>query len=116
MNIERLRDYCLTKPGVTESFPFGDTTLVFKVGGKVFLLADTEQQPLTIAVKCDPEKAVELRDQYDAVQPGYHLNKKHWNSITTGSGLRDTDVYAWIDHSYDLVYSGLPKMIRVQLN
>ncbi len=116
MNIERLREYCLTKPGVTESFPFDAVTLVFKVGGKMFVLADIEKQPLEVAMKCDPEKAVELRESFDAVKPGFHLNKTHWNTVTADSSLRDNQIFEWIDHSYVLVHKSLPKAVRAELN
>ena len=116
MNIESLRNYCLTKPGVTESFPFDAITLVFKVGGKMFALADIEKQPLELALKCDPELAVQLREEFDAVRPGFHLNKTHWNTVTANGALRDSQIMAWIDHSYDLVLKSLPKAVRVALN
>lgn len=111
MNIEELRDYCLTKPASTESFPFGEDTLVFKVGGKIFLLAS-----LTTAnrfnAKCDPEKAVELREQYTEVQPGFHMNKTHWNTVYMDGTLTSRQLCQIIDHSYDLVFKSLPKNIR----
>ena len=116
MNIDILREYCVTKPGVTESFPFDSVTLVFKVGGKMFALADIEKQPLEIALKCDPEKAVQLRDEFDAVQPGFHLNKTHWNTVTANNSLRNSQIFEWIDHSYTLVHNSLPKAIRAELN
>jgi predicted DNA-binding protein (MmcQ/YjbR family) len=116
MNIETLRDYCLAKAGVTESFPFGETTLVFKVGGKIFALVDTESRPTTINLKCDPERAVQLREQYPAIAPGYHMNKTHWNTITIDGSVRSSEVQEWIDHSYELVRKSLPKAIRDQLN
>lgn len=115
MNIESLRAYCLAKPGVTESFPFDSVTLVFKVGGKMFALADIEKQPLELALKCDPEKAVELRETYDAVQPGFHLNKTHWNTVTADSSLRDSQLSEWIDDSYGLVHKRLTKAVREEL-
>lgn len=115
MNPETLRDYCMAKPGVTESFPFDSVTLVFKVGDKMFALLDTEGRPATIALKCDPERAVQLREEFVAVQPGYHLNKKHWNTVTLDGSVRRSDVQTWIDHSYDLVRNGLPKAVRDQL-
>lgn len=115
MNIETLRDYCLAKAGVMESFPFGEATLVFKVGGKIFALVDIESQPTTINLKCDPELAVQLREEYTAVAPGYHMNKTHWNTITLNGSVRQTDVQAWIDHSYELVRKSLPKALREQL-
>jgi predicted DNA-binding protein (MmcQ/YjbR family) len=116
MNTETLRDYCLTRTGATESFPFGEETLVFKVGGKIFALMDTESRPTTINLKCDPERAVQLREQFSAVVPGYHMNKTHWNTVTLDGSIRNSDVQDWIDHSYELVRKSLPKAIREQLN
>jgi len=102
MNIEMLRDHCLSKPGVTESFPFGEDTLVFKVRGKVFALANLEGDP-TVNLKCDPSKALELRERYASVIPGYHMNKKHWNTVLLDGTIPDREVFSWIDHSYNLV-------------
>ena len=115
MNTETLRDYCLTKAGATESFPFGDDTLVFKVGGKIFALMGTENQPTTINLKCDPERAVQLREEYNAVKPGYHMNKTHWNTVVMDGSVRKTDIQAWIDHSYELVKKSLPKAVQAEL-
>jgi predicted DNA-binding protein (MmcQ/YjbR family) len=112
MNLEELREYCLRKPGVTESMPFGDTTLVFKVGDKIFALTSLDAAPLSVNLKCDPERAVELREQYDAVRPGYHMNKKHWNTVLVNGTVRETALREWIDHSYDLVFTSLPKSAR----
>jgi predicted DNA-binding protein (MmcQ/YjbR family) len=109
MNIELLREYCLKKPEVNESFPFGETTLVFKVAGKIFLLAGIDEIPLRINLKCDPEKAVELREQYDSVIPGYHMNKNHWNTIIIDGSIRSNEIYDWIDDSYLLVVNSLKK-------
>jgi predicted DNA-binding protein (MmcQ/YjbR family) len=81
MNIEQIREYCLKKKGVTEEFPFDEETLVFKVMGKIFILASLDSIPLQFNLKCDPEKAIELREEYEAVQPGYHMNKRHWNTV-----------------------------------
>lgn len=114
MNIEEFRDYCIAKPGVTEEFPFGPDTLVFKVMGKVFALTDVEEFN-GINLKCDPEKAVELREKYEAVQPGYHMNKKHWNTVSVHSNVPDKLLREWIDHSYELVVKSLPKKDREQL-
>jgi predicted DNA-binding protein (MmcQ/YjbR family) len=111
MNIEELRDYCLQKPAVTEDFPFGDQTLVFKIGGKIFLLIGLEQGN-RFNVKCDPERAVELREQYDAIIPGYHMNKKHWNTVYMDGTLKRSTLYELIDHSYELVLNSLPKNQR----
>ncbi|ABG59668.1 MmcQ/YjbR family DNA-binding protein [Cytophaga hutchinsonii] len=115
MNIEHLRMYCLQKPGVEESFPFDESTLVFKVGGKIFLLLSLTSNPIQFNVKCDPEKAIELREAYDCVLPGYHMSKKHWNTIIHNGSVNDTYIKEWIDHSYDLVFSGLSKKIKEQL-
>jgi predicted DNA-binding protein (MmcQ/YjbR family) len=107
MNIEKLRLYCLGKNEVEEGFPFDEDTLVFKVRGKIFCLAALEAIPLRINVKCDPEKALELREHYDAVQPGYHMNKKHWNTIILDGSISARELKDWIDHSYDLVLAGI---------
>ncbi|MBY0536168.1 MAG: MmcQ/YjbR family DNA-binding protein [Chitinophagaceae bacterium] len=104
MDVESLREYCIRKPMVEESFPFGEDTLVFKVGGKIFLLCSLDSNPLRFNVKCDPELAIELRERYSCVQPGYHMNKKHWNTIVVDHSVSDNDLREWIDHSYGLVY------------
>ncbi len=109
MHIEQIRTYCLAKPGVTESFPFNESTLVFKVMDKMFALASLDNIPLSINLKCDPEKALYLRARYPEVAPGYHMNKKHWNTITIEDHLRSDLIKEWIDHSYDLVVDNLPK-------
>lgn len=114
MNIEELRDYCLQKNGVTEGFPFGEDTLVFKVGEKLFLLTSlTEANRFN--VKCDPELAVELRERYNEVKPGYHMNKVHWNTVYMDGNLTIKQLREMIDHSYDLVLKSLPKKLREQL-
>jgi predicted DNA-binding protein (MmcQ/YjbR family) len=102
MNIETLRNYCISKKNVTESFPFGDDTLVFKVNGKIFALANLNGD-LTVNLKCDPPLAIELRERYASVIPGYHMNKKHWNTINLDGTVPDKEVFSWIDHSYTLV-------------
>ena len=102
MNIEILRDYCISKRNVTESFPFGDDTLVFKTGGEIFALVNLEGE-LRLNLKCDPVVAIELRERYSAVSPGYHMNKKHWNTVRIDGSVPDNVLYSWIDHSYDLV-------------
>ncbi|MGZ8536680.1 MAG: MmcQ/YjbR family DNA-binding protein [Flavisolibacter sp.] len=112
MNIETLRDYCLNKPGVEETLPFGPDTLVYKVSGKMFLLTGLDDAQLSFNVKCDPEKAVELREQYACVSPGYHMNKQHWNTIKVDGSLSARQLKEWIDHSYDLVKESLPKKLR----
>jgi predicted DNA-binding protein (MmcQ/YjbR family) len=111
MNIETIREYCLSKNGVTESFPFDEFTLVFKVMGKIFLLINLDGEP-TINVKCDPEKAIELRELYPSVLPGYHMNKKHWNTVKIDGSLTDKLINSFIDHSYNLVFDSLPKKIQ----
>ncbi|HPG10067.1 MAG TPA: MmcQ/YjbR family DNA-binding protein [Chitinophagaceae bacterium] len=103
MDIEILRDYCLSKPGAEESLPFGPDTLVFKVKGKIFLLTGLDNEPLRFNVKCDPEKALELREEYACVQPGYHMNKKHWNTIVVNGTVSSRLLKEWIDWSYKLV-------------
>ncbi len=103
MNIESLRDYCLSKPGAEEALPFGPDTLVFKVNGKAFLLVGLDSEDLRFNVKCDPELALELREQYPCVLPGYHMNKKLWNTIVVDGSINDAQLRDWIDHSYDLV-------------
>ena len=111
MNIEDFREYCIGKTMVTEDFPFDDTTLVFKVAGKMFSLTDLEGD-FTVNLKCDPVKAVELRERYSCVLPGYHMNKKHWNTVKVDGSVPDDLLKEWIDHSYDLVVMGLPKKVR----
>ena len=114
MNIEAFRSYCLSKKGVTEEFPFGEDTLVFKVMGKMFALTDVELFE-SINLKCDPEKAVQLREEYPAVLPGYHMNKKHWNTVLMDEGLGERLIKEWIDKSYDLVVASLSKSLQCQL-
>lgn len=103
MHIESLREYCLSKPDTEETFPFGPDILVYKVNGKIYLLAGLDEQPARFNVKCDPDKAIELRDEYTAVLPGYHMNKKHWNTIILDGSISDRLIKEWIDHSYELV-------------
>ena len=108
MNAETIREYCLAKKGITESFPFNEDVLVFKVGGKVYALIDLSE-PDSINLKCDPEYAIELREKYEEVKPGYHMNKKHWNTVMINGALPVKMVYALIDHSYEQVVKGLGK-------
>jgi predicted DNA-binding protein (MmcQ/YjbR family) len=115
MNIETLRTYCIKKKGVTEEFPFGPETLVFKVKGKVFLLTSLGGEGLQFNVKSDPDKAVDLRDRYDAIQPGYHMNKKHWNTVIVDGSVPMQLLKEMIDDSYELVVQSLPKKIREEL-
>jgi predicted DNA-binding protein (MmcQ/YjbR family) len=116
MNIEELRDYCLSMNGVEETLPFGPDILVFKVSNKVFLLTGLDNTPLQFNIKCDPEKALELRDKYTSVIPGYHMNKKHWNTIIVDGSVNDRLLYEWITDSYNLVVKGLPKSEQKKLN
>ena len=116
MDIESIRQYCLKKPGrITESFPFDDSTLVFKVNGKMFLLASIDERPLTVNLKCDPARAVEWREKYSAVQPGYHMNKKLWNTVAIEGSIPTSKLTEMIDHSYDEVVRGLPKREQEKL-
>lgn len=113
MDIVSLREYCISKYLVEESFPFNETTLVFKVGGKIFLLVDIDSRPLSFNVKCDPAKAIELREKYDCVSPGYHMNKQHWNTVIADGRVASKTLLSWIDHSYELVFKSLPKKLQV---
>lgn len=114
MNIETLREYCLTKPGAEEAMPFGDDTVVFKVGGKLFLLVGLKEAN-RFNVKCDPDLAIELREHYEEVQPGFHMNKTHWNTVFMNGNLTDKQLMEMIDHSYQLIVKSLPKAIRENL-
>ena len=109
------REYCLSKPNVTEGMPFGETVLVFKVGGKMFALMSVDEVPATANLKCDPDLALELRDRYEQVRPGYHMNKKHWNTIIADGSVPLKQLKEWIDHSYELVVDSLPVKIREKL-
>lgn len=112
MNLEQFRNYCLSKKAATEDLPFDETTLAFRIGNKIFAITDLERLPFRVNLKCDPERAVEMRERYDCVTPGYHMNKKHWNSIEPDSDLPDEILIELIDHSYDLVFSSLKKSER----
>ncbi len=109
MDLEDFRAYCLTKANVSEGTPFGPDTIVFKVSGKIFALASLDDVPPHVNLKCDPERALDLRDRYEEVQPGYHMNKKHWNTIELGGGIPEAELRRMIDHSYDLVVARLAK-------
>jgi predicted DNA-binding protein (MmcQ/YjbR family) len=109
MDIESLRNYCLNKPGVEEGFPFGETTLVFKVRGKMFLLVGLDAPVLQFNVKCDPEQAIEWRERYASVIPGYHMNKKMWNTVILDGSVPTKLLRQMIDDSYRLVVQTLPK-------
>lgn len=112
MNIEDIRMYCLSKKEVTEEFPFGENALVYKVTGKMFLLTDLSSPELWINLKCDPQKAIELRERYACVTPGYHMNKKHWNTIHVDGSVSDRLVREWIDHSYEKVTEKIKRNIK----
>lgn len=114
MNIEEFREYCLQKKGVEESFPFDSSTLVFKVAGKMFALTGLDRD-FAINLKCDPEKAIELRAKYPSVQPGYHMSKKHWNTVNIDGSVDDQLICEWTDHSYELVVKSLTKAKREEL-
>ena len=115
MNIEQFRNYCLSKKHVTESFPFDEVTLVFKVANKMFALSGLEHHPSTVNLKCDPEKAIELRAQYSDVIEGFHMSKKHWNTIIIEGNLSNKLIEELIDHSYNLVVNGLTKKLQKEL-
>ena len=112
MDLEQLREYCLSRAAAAESMPFGEGVLVFKVAGKMFALAALDEFPTTVNLKCDPDLALELRDRYDQVQPGYHMNKRHWNTVEIDSGIPEAELRKMIDDSYDLVVRALPKAQR----
>lgn len=114
MNIEELRDYCLSKPYATESFPFNDSALVFKVKNKMFALTGLDG-PLSINLKCDPEKAIQLRESHDSVLPGFHMNKRLWNTVIIDGRVDDLLIKEWIDHSFQLVVEKLPKKDQIGL-
>ena len=112
MDLELLREYCLAKKAVTEGFPFGEDTLVFKVSGKIFLIVSLNSSPLQFNIKCDPEKAIELREQFSAVLPGYHMNKKMWNTVIINNSIPAKLIRSMIDDSYQLVVKTLPAKLR----
>ena len=109
MDLAEFREYCLTKPGSTEGTPFGPDVFVFKVSGKMFALAALDELPTTVNLKCDPDLALDLRDRYEEVRPGYHMNKKHWNTVQIEGAIPDAELRKMIDHSYELVIKRLPK-------
>ena len=115
MNIEEYREYCISKPGVTESFPFDQNTLVFKVMNKMFALTNVEGFA-SINLKCDPDYAIELREQYEGIKPGYHMSKKHWNTCMTDFDVPDDLLRKLIDDSYDLIVSKLTKALKQELD
>ncbi|MEM1350661.1 MAG: MmcQ/YjbR family DNA-binding protein, partial [Myxococcota bacterium] len=115
VELEDIRELCLSKPFVTEGFPFDSSTLVLKVHGKMFALMGLEVYPSTVHLKCEPERAIELREQYDAVAPGYHMNKRHWNTLTLDGSLPSALVAELVEHSYDRVVAGLKKAQREEI-
>lgn len=114
MNIEDFREYCLSKPAVTEAFPFDENVLVFKVGGKIFSLCDINSFS-SINLKCDPEYAIELREQYNGVTPGFHMNKKHWNTVLLNQDVDAKLLKHLIDHSYTQVFKSLTKKLQAEI-
>lgn len=116
MNIEEFRDYCLSKKGVEETFPFDEQTLVFKVMGKMFALTGLEYNPAQANLKCDPERSIELREKYDGlIRPGFHMSKVHWNTVELEQNIPQKLILELIDHSYDLVVKSLTKKLQTEL-
>jgi len=118
MNLETFYEYCTSKRGVTEHFPFDEDTLVFKLGGKMFALSSLKQWEAgspSVNLKCNPDWALELRVQYDGIQPGYHMSKVHWNTVSVKSDVSDSFLKEMIDHSYDLIFSSLTKKIQNEI-
>lgn len=115
MNLEEIREYCLSKPGVTECLPFNDTALVFKVAGKMFALLDLSEDNRGLTLKCDPGMALELRESYSEVTPAWHFNKQHWIGINLKGSISNNQITKWVDHSYEIVVQALPKLKRDQL-
>ena len=118
MNIQSYSEYCLSKSGVTEHFPFDEDTLVFKVGGKMFALSsltEWEKGSPSVNLKCEPERAEELRAEYDDITPGYHMSKIHWNTVRVNNNVNDNMIYELIDDSYGLVFNSLPKKLRDEI-
>jgi len=114
MDFEAIRAYCLSKKGTDEGFPFGDTTLVIKVGGKIFILINLDGDP-SMNLKCDPDRAIDLREEHTAIIPGYHMNKKHWNTVILDGSLPKKLILEMIDHSYELVLQSLPAKLRLEI-
>jgi predicted DNA-binding protein (MmcQ/YjbR family) len=114
MNIEEVRQFCIAKQGVTEGFPFDEETLVIKVGGKIFALLSLDNSP-SVNLKCDPERAVDLRERFSDILPGYHMNKKHWNTLMLEGNLQDSLIKEMLTHSYELVLASLPKKVQEEL-
>ena len=115
VSLEEIRSYCLLKREVSEDLPFGDTTLVFRVYGKIFLLTNIESAA-AINLKCDPSLAMELREKYPEITPGYHMNKRHWNTLSLRGSLNSKQIFELIDHSYNLVVKTFPKTVQYALS
>ncbi len=115
MDIEIFRNYCLGKKGVSEALPFDETTLVFKVGSKIFSLTDLDDKPFRCNLKCDPERAIDLREHYKSIIPGWHMNKVHWNTVIAGSDIDLKLFYELVDHSYELVFNSLKKAEKLAI-
>jgi len=115
MNIEELRDYCLSLKGSTDEFPFDDVSMVLKVQGKMFALIPLDNPEIQISLKCDPERAIQLREEFDAIKPAWHFNKKHWNTVFIQPSISQKFLCELINHSYDLVVAGLPRKLKEEL-
>ena len=115
MNHDIIREYCLQKKATTFDFPFDEEVMACRVAGKIFVLMSILQFPVSINVKCDPEKAIDLRERYEAVKPGSHMNKTHWNTVTCDGSLSDAEIFSFIDHSYEMVLQSIPKKIRNEI-
>ncbi|MCB0687014.1 MAG: MmcQ/YjbR family DNA-binding protein [Saprospiraceae bacterium] len=115
MQVDEIRKYCLAKRYVTEDMPFGQDTLVFRIGGKMFLLTNLSSEVTSVNLKCDPVRAIELRDQYESIRPGYHMNKKHWNTVVSDDSIPRKLLLELIDHSYELVLKSLSNKDRQNL-
>ena len=115
MDLAEFREYCLTKLGASEGTPFGPDVLIYKVGGKMFALAAFDEVPTTVNLKCDPDLALDLRDRYEQVRPGYHMNKKHWNSVMLDGSVPGDEVREMVEHAYTVVVAGLPRTVRDKL-
>ncbi len=114
MTLEAFRSHCMRKPGFSEDFPFGPETLVFRVAGRIFALMDADDF-VSVNLKCDPERAIELRERYEGITPGYHMNKRHWNTVVTDGSVPGRLLLELADHSYELVRAALPKKVRETL-
>lgn len=113
--LDKIRNFCLSLPGTTEDMPFDETTLCFRVGGRIFAITDIEDRPVTINLKCDPERAAGLREKYEFIKPGWHMNKQHWNSVNLESDISEQMFKELAKHSYDLIFSKLPRKIRNEI-